>query len=271
MKRLQDKVALVTGAGKKMGIGFACALRLAEEGAKVIIADMDIEENKDGDGSVNQLIGELQSHGTEAMAINLNVTDEEAVKKAFASIKERFGKLHILINNAGVAGTPGPLAQTDVEGWKSALEVNLTGTFLCCREAIPMMVEEGGKIVNMSSRAGYRGAIWLHAYSATKAGLIGLTRSMALELAPFNITVNAICPGHIDTEMKRWGWKQESTVRGNSVDDLMKGAAAETPLGRIGTPEDVAATAAFLVSPDSSYITGEVISVTGGDGTRTVL
>ncbi len=271
MKRLLGKIALVTGAGRKKGIGYACALRLASEGANVVIADMGLNENNDSGQNVEELLDDLRAYDVEAVALEIDVTDEDSVNRVFASIKERYGKLHILINNAGIAGAPGPLAQTDVADWNKTLAVNLTGSFLCCREAVPLMVEEGGRIVNMSSRAGYRGAIWLHSYCATKAGVIGLTRSMALELAPLNITVNAICPGHIDTEMKRWGWEKESVVRGNSVEELMKGAAAETPLGRIGTPEDVAATAAFLVSDDASYITGEVISVTGGDGTRTVL
>lgn len=270
MKRLQEKVALITGAGRKKGIGYACALRMAVEGANVVIADM-INNDSDKENML-ALARELEDEGIKALALHVDVTNEEAVKKMIGSVVKEMGRLDILVNNAGTAGTPSPLAQSELDAWEKTMAINLNGTFLCSREAVPLMVEGGGgKIVNMSSRAAYRGAIWLHAYCTTKAGILGLTRSMSLELAPLNITVNAVCPGHIDTEMKRWGWEQEATIKGNKVEELMDGAAASTPLGRIGTPEDVAATVAFLASDDAGYLTGEAISVTGGDGTRTVL
>jgi NAD(P)-dependent dehydrogenase (short-subunit alcohol dehydrogenase family) len=161
---------------------------------------------------------------------------------------------------------------TDPEAWRKTIEVNLTGAMFCCRAAAPLMMDnpEGGKIINMSSRAAHRGAIWIHAYCASKAGLIGLTRSMALELAPFRICVNALCPGDIETEFKLWGWEKEATITGKSLEEVAAEAAKATPLGRIGTPEDVAATVAFFASPDADYITGEVLDITGGMGVRKV-
>ncbi|MDW7730723.1 MAG: SDR family oxidoreductase, partial [Bacillota bacterium] len=151
--------------------------------------------------------------------------------------------------------------------WEKTIAINLTGTFLCCREIAPLMIENGGgKIINISSRAARRGAIWMHAYSAAKAGILGLTYSMALELAPFNICVNALCPGDIETDLKQWGLEMEAGVKGTTVDKLKEEIAAATPLGRLGTPDDVAAAVAFFASPDSDYLTGEVMSITGGHG-----
>ncbi len=277
MKRLTGKTALVTGAGRKKGIGYACALRLAEEGASVAVADLAkvIDEEIYKKGRQNELdavAGDISALGGQSLAVEVDITDPVSVQSMVDQVKAVFGRLDILVNNAGTAMEPAPLVHTDPDTWRRTIEINLTGTMLCCRAAAPLMMnnEEGGRIINMSSRAAQRGAIWIHAYCASKAGIIGLTRSMALELAPFKICVNALCPGDIDTELKRWGWEKEAVVTGKTVDEIAAEAAKATPLGRIGTPEDVAAAVAFFASPDAAYLTGEVLNITGGCSTRPI-
>ena len=277
MQRLKGKVALVTGAGRKKGIGYACAMRLAREGAAVVVSDRGCtpgveiyKENRQSE--LEAIADDIAACGVQSLALEADVTNLNSVEEMVATIKDVFGRLDILVNNAGISSDPSPLVLTDPEAWRKTIEVNLTGTMFCCRAAAPLMMdnETGGKIINMSSRAAHRGAIWIHAYCASKAGIIGLTRSMALELASFKICVNAICPGDIDTELKRWGWEKEAGIMGKSVEEVAGEAARSTPLGRIGTPEDVAAAVAFFASPDADYLTGEVLDVTGGQGTRKV-
>jgi len=277
MKRLIGKTALVTGAGRRKGIGYACALRLAEEGASVAVADLaeviDKEIYKENrQNELNAVAEDISKTGVQSLAVEVDVTNPVSVQAMIDQVKTVFGRLDILVNNAGTAMEPAPLVHTDLDAWRRTLEINLTGTMLCCRAAAPLMMnnEEGGRIINMSSRAAQRGAIWIHAYCASKAGIIGLTRSMALEFAPFKICVNALCPGDIDTELKRWGWEKEAVVMGKTVDEIAAEAAKSTPLGRIGTPGDVAAAVAFFASPDSAYLTGEILNITGGCGMRPV-
>ncbi len=277
MKRLSGKVALITGAGRKKGIGYACALRLAEEGANVVVADLgaasDGEIYKGGAHvDLEAVAADISATGVQALAVKVDVTDHVSVQQMVDRMKEVFGRLDILVNNAGTTMEPAPLVHTDLEAWRKTIDINLTGTMLCCRAAAPLMMdnEEGGKIINMSSRAAHRGAIWIHAYCASKAGIIGLTRSMALELAPFKICVNALCPGDIDTELKRWGWGKEALIMGKTVEQIAEETAKATPLGRIGTPEDVAAAVAFFASTDADYLTGEILNITGGNGMRPI-
>lgn len=278
MKRLSGKVALITGAGRKKGIGYACAMRLAGEGANVVIADLSTVANEDihrqGENeSLEAVAADISALGVKTLAIEVDITDLQSVERMVERIRSVFGRLDILVNNAGTAMEPAPLVLTDPESWRKTIDINLTGTMFCSKAAAPLMMDnpEGGKIINMSSRAAHRGAIWIHAYCASKAGIIGLTRSMALELAPFKICVNALCPGDIDTELKRWGWEKEAVVKGKTVEEIATEAAQATPLGRIGTPEDVAAAVAFFASPDADYLTGEIINITGGNGMRQIL
>lgn len=277
MKRLSDKVALITGAGRKKGIGYACALRLAEEGANVVVADLGAASDGEiykgeAHADLEAVAADMAAKGVQALAVKVDVTDHVSVQQMVDRVKEVFGRLDILVNNAGTAMEPAPLVHTDPEAWRKTIDINLTGTMLCCRAAVPLMMdnEEGGKIINMSSRAAHRGAIWIHAYCASKAGIIGLTRSMALELAPFKICVNALCPGDIDTELKRWGWGKEALIMGKTVEQIAEETAKATPLGRIGTPEDVAAAVAFFASTDADYLTGEILNITGGNGMRPI-
>ncbi len=273
MSRLAGKVALVTGSGRKNGIGAVCAGRLAKEGAAVVVTDIDtpfseFPNYKVGAKDELALVAEeINSSGGRALPLFADITSPEAVEKMAGEAIKEFGKIDILVNNAGGSPGPAPLTQFTLEAWEKTLAINLTGTFLCCREIVPSMIGSGGgKIINISSRAANNGALWMHAYSAAKAGMLGLTKSMALELAPFNICVNALCPGDIQTELKQWGLEMEAGVKGTTVEALKEQIAAATPLGRLGTPEDVAALVAFFASPDSDYLTGEVVSVSGGYG-----
>lgn len=277
MKKLLGKVAVITGAGRRHAIGSACALRLAREGAHIVIADLagrfaEFPGYKVGAGEeMAEIAWEITALGVRSLPVYVDVTDPAAVSSMVEQVKAEFGRLDILVNNAGGSPGPAPLTQFTMAAWEKTLAINLTGTFLCSREAVPLMIEGGGgKIVNMSSRAAYRGAPWMHAYSASKAGILGLTRSMALELARFNICVNALCPGDIVTDLKQWGWQLESEALSKSIEQIHEEVIQTTPLGRLGTPEDVAAAVAFFSSPDSDYITGEMLSITGGHGTRPI-
>jgi NAD(P)-dependent dehydrogenase (short-subunit alcohol dehydrogenase family) len=273
MSRLYGKVALVTGAGRKNGIGAICAHRLAVEGASVIVTDIakpfeEFPNYKVGSGDeLAEVAAGLEKLGVKALPLFADIADEESVRQLVADAKSKFGKIDILVNNAGGSPGPAPLTQFTLAAWNKTLAINLTGAFLCSREVVPLMIENGGgKIVNISSRAARRGAIWMHAYSAAKAGLLGLTSSMALELAPFNICVNALCPGDIETDLKQWGLEMEAQVKGTTVETLKREIAGATPLGRLGSPNDVASAVAFFASPDSDYLTGEVLNISGGYG-----
>ncbi len=273
MKRLEGKVALITGSGRKEGIGSACAARLAEEGAAVAVTDIDCNFSDFPNYKVGapvelaEVAAAINSRGFRALPLFADITDPLSVEQLVRETIKELGRIDILVNNAGCSLGPAPLAQFSLAAWEKTLAVNLTGTFLCCREVVPAMISGGGgKIINISSRAANRGALWMHAYCASKAGMLGLTRSMALELAPFNICVNALCPGDIQTELKQWGLEMEAGVKGTTVEALKEEIAGATPLGRLGTPEDVAAAAAFFASADSDYLTGEVVNISGGHG-----
>lgn len=276
MKRLEGKAALVTGAGSRSGIGCACALRLAREGAAVAVADLGSlrggPAGAEAGAALQEIAAELAALGVPSLSLEMDVTGESSVETGVRTVREAFGRIDILFNNAGTVLAPAPLTQTGLDAWEQTLRVNLTGTLLVSRAVVPLMMEQGGgSIINMSSRAARTGAVWMHAYSAAKAGILGLTRSMALELAPYRIRVNAVCPGDIDTALKRWGFAKEALVKGKTAEEIAAEAARFTPLGRVGLPEDVAAAVAFFASADSDYLTGEILNITGGQGVRPVL
>jgi 3-oxoacyl-(acyl-carrier-protein) reductase len=241
--RLQGKSAVVTGAGR--GIGQGIALKLAAEGAKVVVSDIS-EEN----GSAT--VAKIREAGGEAMFIQGNIAARSDAEQIMKTAVETFGTLDILVNNAGINRDTMLHKMTD-EQWDQVIEVNLTGTFYCLRAAASIMREkEYGRIINIAS-ASWLGNIGQANYAASKAGVVGLTKTAARELAKKGITVNAICPGFIDTDM----------TRGvpDKVWDIM---VSKVPMGRAGKPEDVANMIAFLASDEASYITAEVINVGGG-------
>jgi 3-oxoacyl-[acyl-carrier protein] reductase len=244
MKPLEGRVALVTGASQ--GIGRACALRLSAQGAKVALA----ARNND---KLQQVEAEIASAGGEAASFTMDVAQEEQIKSATKAAVERFGKIDILVNNAGI--TRDQLVMRMKRGdWNAVLDTNLTGPYLCIQAVIGSMLKQRwGRIINITSIFGQMGQTGQANYSASKAGLIGLTMSVAREVASRNITVNAVAPGWIETAM--------TDVLSQELRDTM---AKAVPLGRAGTDQEVAHAVCFLASPDSGYITGHVLNVNGG-------
>jgi 3-oxoacyl-[acyl-carrier protein] reductase len=250
MGKLDGRVAFVTGAGR--GIGAATALRLAEEGALVILADIDPQ-------GCEQVAAEIEQAGSHALAVACNVADHDAVEAAVAQGIDHFGRLDILVNNAGVLRDNLLFKMTD-DDWDTVMGVHLKGAFLCSRAAQKHMVEQKyGRIVSLSSVSalGNRGQA---NYATAKAGLQGLTRTLAIELGPFGITANAIAPGFIDTEMTR------STARRQGLDPdiVIENAAKTIPVRRVGQPRDIANVICFLASEEAGFVNGQIIYVAGG-------
>jgi meso-butanediol dehydrogenase/(S,S)-butanediol dehydrogenase/diacetyl reductase len=272
MRHLKDRVAVVTGAGRKGGIGEAVALRLAQDGAHVVVADIcapptDLPHAGSGQwGELASIAAEIKALAVQSLPLRVDVTDAASVETMVAQTKANFGRLDILVNNAGAAIGPAPVIQMAEEAWRRTLEINATGTFLCSKFALPLMIEggRGGRIVNMSSLAAERPKPYVSAYAASKAAVVALTRSLAQEVAEFGITVNAVLPGDVDTALKQWGLQLEALVTGQSYDDVLSAAMAQIPLGRLATPKDIAHLVAFLASDQASFITGQAYNVTGG-------
>ncbi len=269
---LNGKVALITGAGRKNGIGAAIARTLARCGAQVVVGDICAELTQLPHGGtaaweeLAAVAAELESLGGHSMAVRVDVTDGASVQAMVGQIKERFGRLDILVNNAGTAIAPLPVIDMAEEAWRKTLAVNATGTFLACKYALPLMLagKQGGRVINMASLAAQKQKPFMAAYAAGKAAVVALTGSLSKEMAAAGITVNAVLPGDIDTDLKRWGLQLESLVTGVSNEEVVAGAVAQIPLGRLGIPQDVANMVAFLASEEAAFLTGETFNVTGG-------
>lgn len=272
--RLAGKVALVTGAGGRRGIGRATALRLAAEGADVAVLDIpwpteqrSEDERSDWQG-VASVAAEVQALGRAALALQADVAVESQVQAAVAQTLQRFGRLDILVANAGARPGADRAAVVDLpqEALRHVLEVNLVGAFLCCKAAgKPMLAARQGCVVIVSSEAGRVGKARLAAYSSSKFGLLGLTQCFALEMAPHGIRVNAVCPGVVDNARLDWSAR---TVTGLPPEQARASILAEAsraaPLGRVGSSEDVAGVIAFLCSADAAHMTGQALGVDGG-------
>jgi 3-oxoacyl-[acyl-carrier protein] reductase len=246
--RFAGKVALVTGAGR--GMGRATALALARQGAAVVVNDLNGE-------LAEALAREIEAAGGQAMAYVADVSNEAQVQAMIAATVERLGTVDILVNNAGVLRATAPLETISLEEWQLLMAVNVTGVFLCTRAVLPIMkAKRSGKIVNVSSSAGRSTSTFGGAhYTTSKAAVLGLSRHTAREVAPYNVNVNAVAPGSMDTEM----------VREMATPEHMERERAKIPLGRLGTAEDEANLVVFLCSEESSYITGATIDINGGD------
>jgi len=249
--KLENKVAVITGAGR--GIGKAIAVRLADEGAKVVINDAEI-------AYAESLAEKLRKTRHEALAFKADVSNSSDVGRMFSEVEQQWGAVHILVNNAG-ARHDLPLHKMTDKDWDSAIAVQVKGCFNCSRSAQKYMVaQKYGRIVNISSPVpASLGEKKQTAYAAANAAIDGFTKALALELGPFNITVNAVAPDYIDTELLRNIAKED----GMYIDDFRRFAAAQVALRRMGTPEDVAGVVQFLASDDASFITGQVIHVKG--------
>jgi len=255
--KLQNKIALITGGGR--GIGRAIAFAFASEGASVAVAARSADQ-------VAQVASEVAGEFfTRAMPITCDVAKLDSVAQMFATLNTAFGRgPDILVNNAGIAESA-PLAKTTDELWQHHLAINLSGTFYCMREALPHMIERGwGRIINIASIAGKTGAPYIAAYSASKHGVLGLTRSVALEVASKGITVNAICPGYVDTEMTTRGIENITKKTSLTEDQALDSIKKMSPQNRLVTAEEVAALALLLASEDGRGINGQAINVDGG-------
>ncbi len=270
LMNLEGKVALVTGSSR--GLGRAIALALGQAGAAVAVTDLLIEDaeydaralseysilaghfSQSGEIKTLQTVQEIQAMGSKSVAMKLDVTVHEEIKRVVQAIEAELGTIDILINNAAVMDNLGKFDEQKLERWERDLKVNLTGAYNCSKAVWPGMVKKKwGRIINISSVAGLMGAHMQPSYGATKAGLIGFSKSLAIEAGRHGITVNAICPGFIATEAVQL-YDERMTER----------IAKRTALKRMGQPEEVAQVVAFLVSDAASYITGAVIPVTGG-------
>ncbi len=250
MGRFDGRVAFVTGAGR--GIGAATARTLAAQGAAVVVTDMDL-------GPAEEVVAEIQAAGGKAMAIQLNVTEREAVEAAMAKTAEVFGGLHMLVAIAGITRDNLLHRMTD-DDWDGVMTTHLKGSFLCAQAAQKYMVAQNyGKMVFTSSTSalGNRGQA---NYAAAKAGVQGFTKTLAIELGRFNVNVNAVAPGFIETRMTR----AVAERMGLDFEQMKAGAASQIPLQRVGQPEDVANVIAFLCSEESAFVSGQVIYVAGG-------
>lgn len=239
--------AIVTGAGQ--GMGYAVAHNLAAGGARLVVNDLNFD-------TAETTTSHLQSIGAEAIAVQADVTDSNAVKKLVEQATNWFGPVHILVNSAGIL-YPTPVIDIEEKEWDHVINVNLKGTFLCCQAVLPSMRSTSwGRIINFSSTAGKNvSTIGGAHYTASKAGVLGFTRHLAREVAVYGITVNAVCPGLIDTEMVQ-----------TTIDKAHKKTYAESfPIARLGRPEEVADLVTFLASDQAAYITGASLDINGGD------
>ena len=272
---ISGKVALVTGAARPRSIGRATALRLAREGASV--ACLDIARPMEGfpDHAVataddlDDVVAELTAVGVAAVAVRADVTDEDGVEQAIADATEALGPIELVANVAGGSGAgmgAGPLLAITKAEFDQVLAVNLVGTWLVAKACAARMIEhgDGGRIVNTSSQAGKVGWPLIGAYSAAKAGVIGITQVMAKEWATFGITVNAVCPGTVDTNLVNPDRFFEQVMDATETGGFEAWLQREIPLGRMQQPEEVASAIAFLLSDDAAYITGEAVNVSGG-------
>ncbi len=244
--RLKGKVAIVTGGG--LGIGRAIAATFAREGARVVVADLN-------EGAGRETVGTIQASGGKACFVRTDVSKVKDTQHMIDVTLATYGRLDILVNNAGVY-TRGDVVSTSLEAWNRLLSVNLTGVFLCCKAAIPALRQGGGgAIINISSSVGWQyAAPGIAAYAASKFGVTGLTKAMACDHLPENIRVNCICPGPTDTPL----------IRGSRTSQELQAFMEAQPIGRLGSPEEIAAAALFLASDEASFVTGVALPVDGG-------
>jgi len=265
---LKNKTALVTGSGKKTGIGFAIAQKLAASGANVVLADLPPKESgkNPADTDMTTLAQVLaEAYSIKSLAVALDVTRNDTIVKMADAIKEQFSAIDILCNNAGtVFGVPNAVHTYPEDAWLKTIDVNLHGVFRVSRAMIPLMMKNGGCIINVASRAAKVPPLFNGAYAVAKAGVVMLTKVMARELAGSGIRVNAICPGVIHTDFTRWRFELEARILNSSTEAREAEMLKTIPLGRLGDAAEVADLVLFLSSGASAYMTGQAINITGG-------
>jgi NAD(P)-dependent dehydrogenase (short-subunit alcohol dehydrogenase family) len=274
MYALDGKVALVTGAGRHRGLGEAMAKRLAADGARVVITDIGEEKGAQfaakhigTTAEMDAIAGEINAAGGTATAHICDVTEEDQVASAVKKAVDTYGRLDIMINNAGIGYLMTEILNLEQKDWDAVLNVNLRGVFFGIKHGAEQMIAqgEGGTIINVASQAAKRGFAGAAAYVSSKHGVIGLTRTAALEFGPHNIRVNSICPNHVTTGLGAWQNEHFSAAGGQSEDDYMTAMQSRIPLGRVGLTSDIAAMAAFLCSDQAPYVTGQNLDVSGGE------
>jgi len=274
VKNLKGKVAIITGSGRKGGIGEAIALLLAKRGCHVVISDLGAAVGKNfskkhigSSSDMKDIVNKIKAAKGSAIAIPCDVRKAKDVKDMIAKTVEKFGSLDIIVNNAGVGYIMEPFEEFKEASWDAVLDVNLKGAFLCSQAAAVQMIEQGngGSIINIASQAAKSGFPYAAAYTASKHGMIGLTRSNAVELGQYKIRVNAVCPNHITTGLGEWQNKFFSEKLGLEYDDYLQSIKDKNPLGRTGQVDDIAKAVGFLASNEASYITGEAMNVSGGE------
>jgi 3-oxoacyl-[acyl-carrier protein] reductase/meso-butanediol dehydrogenase/(S,S)-butanediol dehydrogenase/diacetyl reductase len=276
---LEGKVALITGAGGMRGVGRASALKLASQGAQVAITDLRRPADDLPPGevraewqSIDSVAEEVRSLGGNALPVYADLSNADAIEGLVAETVNHYGRLDILVNNARaiIGRDKVPVTELDEDVWQHFLAINTTAVFLCTKYAGREMVRlgNGGRVVNIASNAGKQASADGAAYSASKFAVIGLTQASAMDLAPHGITVNAVCPGPINTDRMSYWERDQAAQRGLTQEEfraqVVAASADRTPLGRIAEPEDVANLVAFLAGPDSSLITGQSYNVNGG-------
>ncbi|MFN7275029.1 MAG: SDR family NAD(P)-dependent oxidoreductase [Bacteroidota bacterium] len=274
MYQLNNKVAIVTGSGRHKGIGEAIVLRLAAEGCRVVISDIGQPKGNEFSAQhigvseeMQQIANACRALGAEVLTSPCDVRIESECQQLIAATVESFGQVDILVNNAGVGYLMEPFTEFKESSWDAVLDVNLKGAFLCSKHAAIQMIQQGngGSIINIASQAAKSGFPFAAAYTASKHGLVGLTRSNAVELGKHKIRVNAVCPNHITTGLGHWQNSFFSEKLGMDYATYLQSIVQKNPLGRTGLTEDIAKAVAFLCSEESAYITGEAMNVSGGE------
>ena len=269
---LKGKVALITGAGKKTGIGFAIAEKMASCGSHIVIADLGQGPETVGGIKMGMrqemediACGLAEKYKIQTLAVDLDVTRNDSIQEMVHAIQVRFERVDVLVNNAGASfGAPAPAHAYNEEAWMKTVDINLHGTFRVSKAVLPLMTQKPVAIVNIASKAGKTPPLANGAYAVAKAGVIMLTKVMALELSKEKVRVNAICPGIIMTDLQVFRFQMEGKFLKQTPEEREKAWANDIPLGWVGAPSEVADLAAYLASKESGYITGQAINVDGG-------
>lgn len=273
MSTLAGKVAICTGSGRPGGLGAAIVARLASEGCQVVVTDLGTPAGQLAKGHVGTsddmqaVVDEIKAAGGDAIALACDVRKEADVRALVEAAVSEYGRLDIMVNNAAVGYLMKPIDELTLADWQLVMDVNLTGAFLGTQLAAEQMRKhgDGGRIVNIASQAAKTGFRHMSPYVSSKHGLIGLTRSAAIDLAPAGVTVNAVCPNHVTTGLGEKQNEYFAKLRGLTVEEYRDGIRSRIPLGRVGLPADTAAAVAFLASGEAAYITGEALNVSGGE------
>ncbi len=272
--RFQGKTAVITGSGRKRGLGEAIAMKLAAEGANIVLSDIGTSRDTStpddmigGQSEMDQIAEAIRTTGVSATSKACDVRNREEVFALADHAMDAHGSLDIWVNNAGIGYIMKPLLDVSAEDWRAVIDVNLTGAFFGIQAAATKMVHQGrgGRIINIASQAAKSGFPCAQAYTASKHGLVGLARSAAIELGEHAITVNNVCPNHVTTGLGAWQNAYFAERQGKTLDQYMQDMASRIPLGRPGLPEDTAKAVAFLCSSEADYITAESMNVSGGE------